>query len=105
MKTLTAVALGVSLSLTLLSFGWWSSHSVSAATSDIPPGVVKGATLTTVSLARQTNETFEVEEVRGTWVRAKAVKTLVWMPKYEGVWLNLATIDQFAIDPPPSPGK
>jgi hypothetical protein len=84
----------------VLILAW--AKSVSAATGDVPLTVVKGAQITAIfhGAGGVVPEVFEVEEIRGQWVRVKAVKTEIWQAGYEGVWLSLDAIDQIAIAPP-----
>jgi hypothetical protein len=102
MKTFLTIAVAVLVfSLAVLNFGWRTEKSVLAASGDVPPTVVKGAQIVTIfhGAGGVTTETFEIEEIRGTWVRVKAVKNEVWSTGIELVWLNLGAIDQVAIIP------
>ena len=85
------------LAVTTLTAACSGSMGTSGA-GGIPPGITKGAkfTLTFHGAGAIVPETYEVEEVRGAWVRATAVQTVMWRKGGE-VWINLAVVDQMAI--------
>jgi hypothetical protein len=93
----------IALCLGVLSFSR-SVKSVSAAPGDVPTGIVKGVQLETVfhGAAGTVLDAYEVEEVRGPWVRVKVVRSQIWSIGYAGLWLNLDAIDQVSVEAPPA---
>jgi hypothetical protein len=73
------------------------------ASADIPPGCVNGAQLLLIyNFAGGAGlETFEVQEVRGTWVRGKVVKSPLWNKDAE-IWINLTAVAQLWVGPQPT---
>lgn len=77
--------------------------AASAAVADVPPGLVKGAHFDLIFRAEWgVLSRFEVQEVRGDWVRATPVGRSIWGEGQE-VWINLRAVDQIAIYGPKKP--
>jgi hypothetical protein len=88
--------LGQSIALIILglAIGLFISHEghVSAATGELPPGLVKGVQFNVLVHSGEgiaAVETLEVIETNGTWVHARVVQSSVW-GKGGDIWVNLA---------------
>jgi len=91
-QTLVIVNFLLLVALAIGAFEFRVGHA-SAAGSELPPGLVKGAKFQIVLNAAVgvRTETLEVLDTHGTWVHAQVIESSVW--GNGEIWVNLTSVD------------